>query len=337
MRKKTKALDDFIISIFLLLVVIGAALFIFKPNLNLLNFSKAEYQTNIKANKDRKPTPGVVKTLTPKSNQFQRTRLLTESTSIDDKIENPEKAKYENKTIKKLNEEEIKRKLHNAFSSIDSGDWVEAEKILRKILESNPENESALLELAMIQIIDKNDFESAQNLMEKIITIDPENDTVIEELITIYNKTNRLEEGLSFFKKLNEKTGGSAAIQQAIAKALVEQGYEEEAMTHLRQAAEYTGESYDQNREKLADSFSEKGDNTRALEIYKEIMESKGIFKSNSFLTNSENATLSFKYVTALVNDNQFEDAEEILKMIEKQDPNNDWAIALRNELDNQI
>ena len=38
---------------------------------------------------------------------------------------------------------------------IDSGNWREAEQILLKVIAQDPNNEHALIELAMIQILDK--------------------------------------------------------------------------------------------------------------------------------------------------------------------------------------
>lgn len=140
-------------------------------------------------------------------------------------------------------------------SLVDGGQWQEAEEKLLKLLSKNPEDEEILLELAMIQIIDNKDPDAAKPYLERALAVNVQNETVLGELISIYEETESLGEGIEFLKSLAAEGQTSGPLSFGIGTSLLNVGRAEEAIDYLERASEQGGVQAGLVTEDLADAY----------------------------------------------------------------------------------
>ena len=128
--------------------------------------------------------------------------------------------------------------LVQARNLVDSGFTKEANKLLNQILDKDPENIDALLELSLIEILDEKNPLGALPYLTRAVQIDPENNLILSEVASVYFETNRVAEGIRFFKSLLKVLPQTRGIKLRIGQLLVYERKPSQAVSHLNAALE---------------------------------------------------------------------------------------------------
>ena len=160
--------------------------------------------------------------------------------------------------------------LKKAIELVDSGNPEDALVILEQILDKDPKNERALIEVSMIHLIDYRNAAAAVPWLERSLQVNPSNRLVLAELAAIYAEQNNIEGGLTFLRGLQEKAAPADAsfISLGIGQMLMSDGREDEAIVHLERAA--TGLPNNPNiLSGLANTYARHGNSDKAIATYR--------------------------------------------------------------------
>lgn len=149
---------------------------------------------------------------------------------------------------------------------VDSGQWLKAESMLEDFLNSDPKNEIALVEMALLQLIEKKDPNAARGYLERAVTVDPNNTSTLNELLSVYSETGQLDEGLDFLRSIPQQNS-NGTVDYAIANALQMSGRVEESVAHYEKALESSFPRDSLAKEELADAYIELGRHEEAISI----------------------------------------------------------------------
>ncbi|SMF25110.1 tetratricopeptide repeat protein [Pseudobacteriovorax antillogorgiicola] len=171
---------------------------------------------------------------------------------------------------------DVTHSIQDIVSTVDQGQWQVAEAMLLEYLKLHPNDEQALVEMAMIQLIDKRDSLAAKPYLEKVALGNPNNESVINELLTIYEETNTYQEGLAFLKSIPNEKRNSGIVDYGIGSALVGHGDSEGAVEYLYRALDQGGVERATVQETLADAFLDAGRVDEAIQGYIELLDQGG-------------------------------------------------------------
>ena len=124
-----------------------------------------------------------------------------------------------------------------AINLIDSGKVDEAVRALKDILRRDPNNEAALVEMAMVNLLDLRQPGEAINYLQRVMEVNPSNRIVMSELVSLYEEEGRSEEGLAFLQEMQATNPEAGDIAYGIGQMLTLQGRDQEAIPHLEKAA----------------------------------------------------------------------------------------------------
>ena len=156
-----------------------------------------------------------------------------------------------------------------AINLIDSGKVDEAVRALEDILRKDPNNEAALVEMAMVNLLDLRQPGEAINYLQRVMEVNPSNRIVMSELVSLYEEEGRSEEGLAFLQEMQAASPEAGDIAYGIGQMLTLQGRDQEAIPHLEKAAT-NGDNKGRAYRDLADAYSRSGDSGRALTAFDE-------------------------------------------------------------------
>ena len=160
--------------------------------------------------------------------------------------------------------------LKKAIELVDSGNPDDALVLLEQILEKDPKNERALIEVSMIHLIDYKDAAAAVPWLERSLQVNPSNRLVVAELAAIYGEQGSVDAGVKFFQ--DRQKGASrkdaASMSLGIAQLLMSDGRTDEAVGHIEQAAE--GQPNNPNiLASLAGVYSRTNNSEKAIATYR--------------------------------------------------------------------
>ena len=117
--------------------------------------------------------------------------------------------------------------IKQAVALIDGGDPETALDILEKILDDQPNNERALIEISMIHLIDYRNSRAAVPYLERAFKVNPNNRMVLAELVGSYSEHDNVDTGINYLQSLQEKTNNesSAYISLGIGQLLLADGH----------------------------------------------------------------------------------------------------------------
>lgn len=166
--------------------------------------------------------------------------------------------------------------IKKAVALIDGGDPETALDILEKILDDQPNNERALIEVSMIHLIDYRNSRAAVPYLERAFKVNPNNRMVLAELVGSYSEHDTVDNGINYLQSLQEKTNkeSSAYISLGIGQLLLADGREEEALPHLEKAVDGMPNS-PELLSSLADTHSSAGNSEKAVETYRKAIEAR--------------------------------------------------------------
>ena len=225
--------------------------------------------------------------------------------------------------------------LNEAIELVDGGDWQAAEEMLLEILKTSPDNESALVEMAMIHLLDKKDPNGALPYMEKALRLNASNESMISELISVYDSQGRAGQAVEFLKDLARQQPQSEEIDYGLAQAMVMTGRPAEAIEYLQRSADAkTGWDRDDVMEQLGDTYAELGQSEQALESWREVIDRQKAYmeadpEQHSHLK-EQHMTIKLKYASALLESGQFDRASKVIEELERELPNDDWVASLK-------
>jgi len=218
--------------------------------------------------------------------------------------------------------------LQRAMQLIDSGQWREAESILLDILQKDPRDEGALVEMAMLLLIDKQDSRAAQPYLERALEVNPDNEAALQELLGVYEETRNWEQGLAYLRSMQSDPRKTGYIDYGIGSALVSMGRPAEAIPSLQKAVYEFGYKEYTARQGLAEALVDAGRIDEGIREYQQIVD--GPYKPNQI------RIAKIRIASGLIEKQQFAEARRILQPLQDNDPKDEWVAALLRDIDNK-
>ena len=107
-----------------------------------------------------------------------------------------------------------------AQSLIDRGLIAEGRAMLEKIIELDPSNTQAMMELAMIYTLDLKEPAKSRDILEKILDINPSHRAALNELELIYKELGAVDQGLELLQLKAQQHPESIEIQYLYGRLL---------------------------------------------------------------------------------------------------------------------
>lgn len=298
----------FLLSLFALILTMGSAitmLAVFSPK-------KHGYNEFRSSPKDFRPVPVAASPRTT-IRATQPVVISTAPVKTTRVTEQPQPHPVEPSNSVSFNEE-----LDSAKDLVDNGNYLEAKTILEKILAADPNNEGALIELAMIHVIDLKDPASGLPHLEQAFRVNPENKAVLSELLAIYDDLGRDQEGLAYLQRLSEELPDRSTISAGLGQMLLNQDRIQEALPHLEIGAA-DGRDSGAMRD-FADALDEAGQFDRSIEQRQKIISNTeedirlGKYDENPEAGQERLLMETLDLFQSLVRGGQEERAQEIMK-----------------------
>lgn len=110
--------------------------------------------------------------------------------------------------------------IQNAQSLIDRGLVQEGAAMLEKLIEADPSNTQALMEMAMVYTLDLKEPQKSRQLLERILDINPQHRAALNELELLYKELDAVEDGLALLAQKAEQYPESLEIQYVYGRML---------------------------------------------------------------------------------------------------------------------
>jgi tetratricopeptide (TPR) repeat protein len=110
--------------------------------------------------------------------------------------------------------------IQNAQSLIDRGLVQEGAAMLEKLIEADPSNTQALMEMAMVYTLDLKEPQKSRQLLERILDINPQHRAALNELELLYKELDDVEDGLALLAQKAEQYPESLEIQYVYGRML---------------------------------------------------------------------------------------------------------------------
>ncbi len=110
----------------------------------------------------------------------------------------------------------------DAQALIDKGLTSDGIAALESLIQREPTNTQAMMELAMAHTLDRKDPATARPILEHILDINPNHRAAINELELVYRELGTTDEGISFLKLKAQQNPNSLEIQFACGKLLAD-------------------------------------------------------------------------------------------------------------------
>jgi tetratricopeptide (TPR) repeat protein len=110
--------------------------------------------------------------------------------------------------------------IQNAQSLIDRGFAQEGAAMLEKLIEADPANTQALMEMAMVYTLDLKEPQKSRQLLERILDINPQHRAALNELELLYKELDAVEDGLAWLAQKAEQYPESLEIQYVYGRML---------------------------------------------------------------------------------------------------------------------
>ncbi len=164
------------------------------------------------------------------------------------------------------NDEELKK----AIELVDGGNPDDALAILEKIINRDPKNERALIEVSMIHLIDYKDAAAAIPWLERTLQVNPSNRLVLAELAAICAEQDSVEHCMQFMQSLQKDASPKDAsfLSLGIGQMLLSDGRGDEAVGYIENAA--AGQPHNPHiLSSLANTYARRGNSDKAIATYR--------------------------------------------------------------------
>ncbi len=211
---------------------------------------------------------------------------------------------------------------------------------LEEILRKNPADEIALRALAALYMGDGRHRDKVASLLRKALESNPENREVLEKYLSLQHDDKRPGSPLEALRRLMEDNPDSPNIAGAYARSLGAKGQYAEAIALLERALE-NPRADDLAFESLSEYYRKIGQPERAAETFERAVrrqeELLSDLKSRNLPTaDLERSILSHQSILAreLLQGRQYERVEALIHAIASRDPNYDSLTWLREQLE---
>lgn len=226
--------------------------------------------------------------------------------------------------------------IDRAMQAVDNGKWQEAEALFKGVLASDPQNETALTEMAMINLIDKKDPEAAMPYIHDALETNPQNETMLTEYVNAAKLTNKLPEAIDYLQSLE---GKGAQVDLGIARAYQAMGDSEKAIPYFEKSVREGSNTVpsEQTLEDLSDAYAHAGNNGKANEALQNaiISAEQTAAQHGSDPAAKENLSyLKIKQASLLWEMGDIAKSKALIADLERTDPNNELLIALKKDME---
>jgi len=108
----------------------------------------------------------------------------------------------------------------NAQALIDNGLIQEGSTMLEKLIDQDPGNTQALMEMALVYTLDLKEPEKSRHILERIIDINPSHRAALNELELLYKELGAVDDGLALLELKSEQYPESLEIQYVYGRLL---------------------------------------------------------------------------------------------------------------------
>ena len=160
--------------------------------------------------------------------------------------------------------------IYKALEALDQGNLAEASQLLDGVLQRDPNNERALVEMAMMQLLDLKQPEQAAKYLQRAFDVNPSNPMVMNELVSLFEEQGKVDEGVQFFAdQMNRRAQTPAArdVAYGAGQMMMVAGRDHEALGFLQKAVE-GGAGNVRAYVDLAETYSRLGDHEKSIESY---------------------------------------------------------------------
>jgi len=154
----------------------------------------------------------------------------------------------------------------------ESGDYGEAERVVKQAMEKNPGNQTLVFELAMVYFqSDRGDAAIVE--VEKVLDKDPDNPQALNFIgYTWAEQGIKLDEAEAMIRRALAQKPGAGFIMDSLGWVYYQRGDYDEALKWLTKAVE-SGEDDPEVLEHLGDCYLAVGQGAKAKETYKKALE----------------------------------------------------------------
>ncbi len=217
---------------------------------------------------------------------------------------------------------------------IVKGKTAEAVVRLKAVLTEKPNDELALMALANLYLKDPKSKDRAESLLKKALESNPENRDALEKLLSLKTGPGNAIESLQGLAKENPD---SPNIAGAYARSLAHKGRYEDAMGILERAIE-NPESDAMALQSLSEFAKQLGDPSRATEALERAIarQEEALAQKQGGSGEREKALLRTRAFLAeqLIEGNQFDRAEAVIASIAARDPGHQSLTSLRGRVE---
>ena len=146
------------------------------------------------------------------------------------------------------NERKQIARLTIASAQQNSGNFNEAETILKEILEQTPDNPIALNNLGYLYLESEKNFEQARDLIEKAVKIDPRNPSYLDSLGWAFYKLKNYEQAEKYLERAARYDTTSATIYEHLGDVYDKNGKAEKAQTAWKKALKLASNQEEKTR-----------------------------------------------------------------------------------------
>ncbi len=225
--------------------------------------------------------------------------------------------------------------LERAIELVDNDQVDEAQDLFEYILNRNPENIRALLELSLIQLIDQGRPESALPYLVQALRLEPENDALLGEVADIYVETGQFTNGISFFNKMRQKLPEESAVELRMGQLYYYMGDHKLALNTLIPLVD-SPLHHGQVKSLLARIYLQLGQVKKAITFYWEAEQELESGVKNHLVAGEPGDGLlkwledtQFEMAEGLISNNAFQHAEDILYKLSARSPSDPEVIKL--------
>lgn len=110
--------------------------------------------------------------------------------------------------------------IKKAQSLIDSGLINEGSAMLEKLIEQDPTDTQALMEMAMVFTLDLKEPQKARQILERILDVNPQHRAALNELELLYRELDAVDDGLALLELKSQQYPDSLEIQYVYGRML---------------------------------------------------------------------------------------------------------------------
>lgn len=333
-ENKNKILNSFLVWSIFLFTGIGTAIWMMKPVEQNFALAKADKSFQIEDLKKERSKKNGSNAWDLEENWGQN-KNSKETLNSDLKSDLNSAKKPDDGLLNTQVSASIKMKVDEAITYVDEGNWKKAEDILREVLEDDPNNETALMEMANINLLDKRDLNSALPYIRKTLEVNSGNEDMLNELINVYEELGTLEDGLDFLTSLppNSKGAADGTLDRGIATTLMTLNRNEEAVDYLKNAinkgAEINGgELFGE----LGDAYNSSGNTDKAIDTYLQAIDLAEKQRQKNYDQDSI-SDLKIRLGQSYLKSGDKDKVLELAKELEEEDPYSEKVIAFREQV----